>query len=642
MMELYINNQRVDIDGNVIKQSFQNNNLGEVKDRQSNFTNKFKVPKTPKNRLIFDMLSVVGNVSRKQYKNLPCRLVDNGIEIVSDGFCYVKNSNALDYDVVIYSGIASLFEFINNKSILDLNYNSYNHLNAPFHIFNSFSNSSGYIYAAGAFVNSDKIPSDESLLLGSANSWLPSFFEQTIFEMIFQEAGFTFSGVPFQKFVVAPAKGIEQDFVGNTNQLVDDEISFRTSYDVNSPRNTTQSAYSKVLARFTAPDTGNYNLLLEGTDLTNADWKTTPSSNIGVPSCETTIHISVDNDHQEIRLVRTNISNTDFDIDYSFTAPSGSEIIIYHRTYIGTSSSNGFIDVDINFNFEFSVGYSLNRLFIDFTQILPDIKQNDFVKEVMWRYGLSLKKERNSNHYEFKRIDDIILNTADADDWSKKFDVMVSETYKLGDYAQRNIFTYSDKINQGFIDIDNDLLKNETTLITSNYQSHIQSDFAYQGLILQSHEIYDVFYPEGASANASGFSSIEIGAKIYSLNYQNGSITIGRFRSPGTDQNFIGNIPCLSFDGLDYQTQINQNYTGFKQVIENALILKAKILLGTIDIYNLDFFKLKYLKQYGSYFYLNKISNYDKSNITDCEFIKIPANISTYGYGNGNRMIGNI
>ena len=48
-----------------------------------------------------------------------------------------------------------------------------------------------------------------------------------------------------------------------------------------------------------------------------------------------------------------------------------------------------------------------------------------------------------------------------------------------------------------------------------------------------------------------------------------------------------------------------------------------EIYLSPLDIEELDFFKLKYVSDTGSYYYLNKVSNYREGYATKCELVKV-------------------
>ena len=68
-------------------------------------------------------------------------------------------------------------------------------------------------------------------------------------------------------------------------------------------------------------------------------------------------------------------------------------------------------------------------------------------------------------------------------------------------------------------------------------------------------------------------------------------------------------IPYLALDDVDLQYFADNYFSEVKRVAEDFKKLEVEIQLSPIEVYNLDFFKLKYLKQYGRYFYLDSIQN---------------------------------
>jgi hypothetical protein len=43
-----------------------------------------------------------------------------------------------------------------------------------------------------------------------------------------------------------------------------------------------------------------------------------------------------------------------------------------------------------------------------------------------------------------------------------------------------------------------------------------------------------------------------------------------------------------------------------------------------LDVKELDFFKLKYIKQLGGYYYLLKVNGFTNDETTKCELLKVP------------------
>ena len=186
MIELWIDGYRIDVEPERISQTFQNNTLGDVKDRQLNFTNTIKVYSTGLNERFFGHLLELNNQSDKPYKYLPAKIVEDGLEI-NVGSATITKSNDEYVELHIYSGNNSLYESINNKSILDLDWSDLNHELTHAIAQNSFDGSLPYIYALS---NQTTLTNRDGYL----ENWLPSVYEWWIFNKIFEEAGFEYEG----------------------------------------------------------------------------------------------------------------------------------------------------------------------------------------------------------------------------------------------------------------------------------------------------------------------------------------------------------------------------------------------------------------------------------------------------------------
>jgi hypothetical protein len=90
---LYINGQQVDLDPEqIIAQTKQVNDLNSLENRQANYTNKFKVPKTAGNLRIMQFLSLTGNTSPVPYQENLCSLYSD------NGECFIYNGRAVVSD----------------------------------------------------------------------------------------------------------------------------------------------------------------------------------------------------------------------------------------------------------------------------------------------------------------------------------------------------------------------------------------------------------------------------------------------------------------------------------------------------------------------------------------------------------------
>jgi len=150
-MKLYLNDILFKIkDGNV-RQTFQINNLAELKNRQSTFSNRIIILPTDDNIRNLDLLGIIGNVSRKPYENIKAKLISEDIELIADGTAVISGNTKRGYTVVLYDGIIELNKSLSNKKLSDLDLSIYDHDLTTTNFTDSFSNTSGYIYGIADF-----------------------------------------------------------------------------------------------------------------------------------------------------------------------------------------------------------------------------------------------------------------------------------------------------------------------------------------------------------------------------------------------------------------------------------------------------------------------------------------------------------
>lgn len=69
------------------------------------------------------------------------------------------------------------------------------------------------------------------------------------------------------------------------------------------------------------------------------------------------------------------------------------------------------------------------------------------------------------------------------------------------------------------------------------------------------------------------------------------------------------NVPFLNLDFVSMQYVIDNYYASLRLLLNNYKKVNFKLNLSLVDIVNLDFFKLKYIKHTGKYYYLNSVQN---------------------------------
>jgi hypothetical protein len=133
---LIINDQTVDLsDDSVIALTFQVNDLADLKDRQSTFTNSIKLPPTFNNRRVFGFPETGAITQDQPYKYQKVKVIQNGIETVPNGVATLTSVNG-DFETSITSGLTGFADIIGNKKISVLpftqaNFNLGNSYNLP-------------------------------------------------------------------------------------------------------------------------------------------------------------------------------------------------------------------------------------------------------------------------------------------------------------------------------------------------------------------------------------------------------------------------------------------------------------------------------------------------------------------------------
>ena len=293
---------------------------------------------------------------------------------------------------------------------------------------------------------------------------------------------------------------------------------------------------------------------------------------------------------------------------YNFFAEQGDVIEIFINI-LPVAKYGGYI---YDFTEEFTTNINSYTSYVDIKieEIIGDTKQIDFVKDVMQRFNLSFRKLPNENTIEFITSHYLLDVSRPIEDWSGKFVRKIKESY-TNSYARDNKFKYNyEESGDNFADgslIVNDLnLKPDQTVLTSFFKAPVFDGIRYNFN----------YWDEDDEPQQDGI-------RIFKLLNISESLAIRLER----DDNFLylpASYVILDFDELDYQTELDNNNARFKKMLDNYSVFTIDCKLSILDIYNVDFFKLKHIKQLGANFYLNKIINFKNNEITKVELIKIP------------------
>lgn len=610
MEELFLNNKRIDLPSTRVRQTYQINTLSDIKDRQLNYTDKFTLPTTPNNLKVLDFLGLLGNKSRKPYVKVPAKFIVDGIELMSNGYALVTKKDKKGFAVNILDGNAPLYEVLKGLKLSDLDMQDLNHFVNLTVFTNSFANTSGYIYAFGDFGYSNTSG------IVNAERQAPSLFIHTVWDKIFTQAGFTYSGAIFSEAsflteVMSIGKGYDvSDTTGTTDTslgtattntlsragVFDDPVSF---YDIFTPSGTLTDLTivgNKIQADYTGILTAEISATYSVTD--GEGYVKVELNGVIVKSIPLTGVIN--------QTINLNVND-------------GDEVAFYLQSVTLFDSVKWAVDLQADLSIDFTK--QSGGQYIDFSQIMPDTEQLNFIKDVMQSYGLFFQVDKTGKHYTFRMMEEMLNDRDSAEDWSNKFSNEISEDYKIGSYAQSNIMAYNyeeDVVpsHDGEMVVDNENLPFEKTLFTSIYKISQRT----RGRV--GEPIYNIpIWSEEEDDGGTIIVNEEADIRKFRIKNVDTTITYKFGTDLGTTD--VTGIPFLSLDNLDYDFYISNYYAAFQSLLDKQLKRTVEMLLKPSDIYSLDFLTLKYLKQYGKYYYLNKVSNYTPNKLTKVELIEV-------------------
>ena len=616
MEQLYINDQPVQLKKNAVAQTFQINDLGDAKNRQGNYSNNIKIPKTTSNVKAFELLGLFGSSSKLPYERVEVKYLVNGLEVISEGKGVIKETNS-EYSMVVYSGSVDMPDVFADKTLLSIDFSDLDHDLDIEEFISSQDNTDGYIYSLANYSDSKVNPSYV------VSEMTPSLFVHDVWDRIFDKAGYTYSGSifsteDFRSRLIAVAKGYNRDIEESTNQILDvDEFQ---SFDESG---TTSEFYFEELGTRTASKDGVLEI-------------------IGSVSLSNIIASTIGVQVQKNGFAMEGFSPVEFfegQIPETATISMNSRVNVNLGDVIsvvitGVSSPQNVNDYRfrVNVNSDFKYNQVDQSISVKINDLMGDLPQIDFIKDVMQRFGLVFRKTRNEKNYEFIRMEDLFDSRDTAIDWSDKLTTSTpKESYDSG-YAQSNYFryTYSNEddtrasnFGDGLIEIDNYNANSRKEVVRSPFYATqtINGNCRLNHWTIEDVDGVDVLQPN------------EDNYRCFKNNYSANSISYTFSDKTNSFISFSGQTSILDFNSINYQNELTRNYSMFSGVIQSYNKKVVELNLNALDIYNLDFFKLYYFKQFGNYYYLNKVSNYRDRRITTVELIKVDG---TRGFINGS------
>lgn len=649
-MRLIIGGQNIELSTkSKVAQTKQVNNLGSLNNRQAGFTNKFKIPLTDSNVKAMGLLGVVGNTSNVPYQlNKAYLYADSGESFIYNGFAVVKATSGY-YDITVYDGNISIYKAIENKDLSTLNLEEITHNKTVANVVNSFTadldykyilaDYNGKAYYAGGNFNIDYL--------------VPSVKVSYLWDKIFSENNHTYSGtvfdtIEFQNLWMTYPKGVPssvaEELLYDTNVVTFDNITPTGVQNTKeslymlkgTPVLVDNMAYAADAKTFLGFFSGGYRIEMSGTVRATRHKVTVAGSEVLPARFDIWLvkqpYREDSDDTLFLKKLKENVgSDTDngyYDITLDEVLPltGNDQFAIVFKAVDDAGIYDNLLSVeqDIPIRFKFS---STGGDIIDFSDALTGFSIKDFIDEVLNRHGLTPYKHKYLNEYKFKTVEEV-LQGDDIEDWSAevgKFSEQTNETYLSAGYGQENLFRhkYNDKeasYHDGSISIDNvNLPAVKNAIVSKIYVPEEDTTDTYDR-DLRVYKIWEKSITDDNTVEYKGLKN-----RFYFMRSRYEQLAFSRVIGSEAlgDTQVITAAPFEDFTGLDYKSVVNEYYAPIKAILDKSRVILAKVFLNDRDIVDIDFAKLKYIKELGGYFILNKVSNFIKKGLTKVELISV-------------------
>jgi len=634
MVELIVNGNEIELPKNTsIKYTKQISDIFDLSQVACSYTNSFEFEKTPANTQTMQYLGISGDNSQIPYQKNTAQLKNDGFDLISKGWFNIQSTED-NYKGSILNGMVDFFKAIENKTMgNDLDLSNFNHEKLLETVIDSFTNDYyQYIIAdyGGKNLFEDGINIDYLA---------PCFSIRKLWELIFSTFGFNcdYTNLSYlDGLYITYPKDVSE---GQTNEVVATLIrnffadpGRVTTAGVSTIRPEYRFWDSSILIegslidswKYVIPETTSYNFSLSSEMYviyrfpSRANRNTNPKVSILKNGIEVGAILSdfvtdVPGVGDERNLEFNLSCDTGDIIEMFISAPSNLNINGHnYRNYEWRHNHTEFIISKTN------LGTTLLE------NELKDFPIKDFIKEQIWRTGLTPVLNKETNTVEFNTLDSRI-DFDNAQDLSHTFVKRTGETY-TNDYAQKNIFKLknnfdTDTTGDGYLYMYNRNLDDSKIIAQSKiYAPDKKIVTPFIGFTTNQYKIWETEAKEtdtGIEVNYKGLSG-----RFYFIRKQN---IIGTFKIISEkleNETVVYEIPIGINTNTLFEEAVYNNYTEYQKIFINFRIHNIEMALTINDFIGLDLTKPVFFKQENAFYICNK-SPYEDGKNSVGEFIKI-------------------
>lgn len=619
---LYLNGEELDLDEDVaIPINKQVNDIGELKDRQADFTADFKLGATRKNVRLLENAQLVGSKTRIPYTRNAVKYVEGGIEIIPSGYLAVNGYANGYFTCVVYSGVADFFKSIEGLKLSNLNLTDLNH---PFN---------GDVFTATPAGVKWLVfePSKEGDALQTQKARLENFrpfvSAETLVERIVTAQGWTaeYPAGLFNGWVLCPSLTPNTSAYYAERRLTSPSALKAVALDPTTATTVTDNKglFNPVGAEVGLSRRGKYRFTISGkflmTNATKFSLTLRADVNATGGGSDTTTEIASNLNNRVLQ---------DYSVVYEYDTPT---VNFYSRLYFvaqAVGSGASMVTYEMSVKVQLVESSFLYGDTVEVASALPDLEQSKYIKTLANMYGLTLQPDTRRKILRMLPFNTLYDNLHKAQDWSDYISPGTeSLTYRVGKYAANNLLKYkgSEEVPAGYGDgsiaLNDQLLEGSKDMFTLDCKATL--DIVYNTKFLALIPVCEKQDGGFYKNNGNNDFRMVLAQQVTDnpIHYNDGGAGGGlTINVPSYYKAyFIGATDSLSF-ALDL---IPKQYSGLQRTLNSSKAITCKAALPLHVLPLVDHLIPVYLSQHAANFYVNKITGWRKDTLCTLELIKL-------------------
>lgn len=623
MIELYIDNNKAELNNNAFTYTLQVNDMFNFETREVGYSETMYLPITAANRLIFDFAEMSEGDNSGAYRIYKVDYYVNGVLIVGRGNGHLIGVRDDAYIFEFKDSGIELYQYLMNRDIKGVNglidgsaERSLDKI-VKAHTEDNVGTRE-LIYLVGNYGDDAENRDDNGVLQVYRFDNTPlSISLDRVFRLVQQDSGFRFRGATFNTFdwknaYIASSNIKYNDVVEKEVLKVEGRFSAINVYD--------KIAFIKGIYdnnMHMVHESRGYPYVIEEDGYYKVSFHFDKMETINERNGFLTIVFGLASPQvweEEVNVPKQGWENMNFAKTFYFQ--KGDRIYLFSMLKDADDYGQVYIEKS-TFKIEKIKGND------NLSVLVSDFALTDLFKEVFKLFSLTPIRDRQTGVYDFFTLSERV--NAPVIDWSSKFVRVKEVKYHSANYGQKNNFLYKkydeendykQRNNDGVIHFDDKVLDDRKDF-SSKFFSPLNDK--ENGMDVME------FFTKEVKKKEDGTTETEYKEKtgrwhVYATKEVKNEVTFSlraKEEGGGVERYFVPNFEPFRWDNL-----LNTYYKDLPRVVERMYCVTVEMNLNEIDVMEFSFFSRIYVQQLGSYFMPNKIK-YKTEGMAEVEMIKI-------------------